>query len=294
MTVLFADDFNRANGPLGGSWTTDPAGNVQVYSNTAGSEQWDSRALVNIGQSAGYKVSVKINKREWPAMLFRFVDGWSGSYLIVWSNPNYELIRKIDGSDTILQTMASPATATRTMWAEVRETEAGTDITWGYDSTSLNYVDNTVGRPAGHLVGVSAHPGVYFDDFLVESLDGDPDPEPSPWELLGRLAGNRYAGVVAKTGASYTPVLADEGKLIELSHSSAITVTLPADADLAFPVGGAVDFVVTGTGLATFAPGAGATVHASPTATARAQYSKVTAIKRAADTWLVAGDLATS
>lgn len=106
--------------------------------------------------------------------------------------------------------------------------------------------------------------------------------------LLGR-----YAGVDAKTGTAYTPVLTDEGKLITLSNASPITVTLPQNSVLAFPVGGSIDFVGIGTGLVTFAAGSGATVNGTPTLVTRAQWSTVTVIKRATNTWLVVGDLGT-
>lgn len=100
----------------------------------------------------------------------------------------------------------------------------------------------------------------------------------------------RYSGVNAQTGTTYAPVLSDEGKLVTLSNAGAITVTMPQDSTTAFPVGATIDFVVIGAGMATFSAGSGATVN--PTSVTRAQWSAVTAIKRAANTWLIVGDLA--
>ncbi|WP_353809172.1 hypothetical protein [Agromyces sp. SYSU T00194] len=102
-----------------------------------------------------------------------------------------------------------------------------------------------------------------------------------------------YVGVNAQTGTTYTPVLSDRGKLVTLSNAGAITVTLPQDSSLAFPVGGRIDFAVLDTGMATFSAGTGATVNGTPSAVTRAQYSAVTAIKIAANTWLIVGDLET-
>lgn len=96
----------------------------------------------------------------------------------------------------------------------------------------------------------------------------------------------------AQTGTTYTPVAGDVGKLVTLSNTGAITVTLPQDSALTFPVGQRVDFLVINTGMATFSAGSGATVNATPSAVSRAQWSAVSAIKRAADTWVVVGDLA--
>jgi hypothetical protein len=96
----------------------------------------------------------------------------------------------------------------------------------------------------------------------------------------------------AQVGTSYTPVLGDDGDLVTLSNAGAITVTMPQDSDVAIPVGGQIHFVQLGAGQITFAAGTGATINSTPTAKTRAQYSTVTAIKRAANTWLLVGDLA--
>jgi hypothetical protein len=96
----------------------------------------------------------------------------------------------------------------------------------------------------------------------------------------------------AQTGTTYTPVAGDMGKIVTLSNTGAITVTLPQDSDLTFATGKRVDFLVINTGMVTFAAGTGATVNGTPSLVTRAQWSAVTAIKRAANTWVVVGDLA--
>ena len=103
---------------------------------------------------------------------------------------------------------------------------------------------------------------------------------------------NRYVGVNAQTGTTYTPVLTDEGKFVTLTNASPITVTMPQDSDVAIPVGGSIDFQVRGAGMATFVNGTGATVDGTPSLVTRANKSVVTAIKVAANTWTLAGDLA--
>jgi len=100
-----------------------------------------------------------------------------------------------------------------------------------------------------------------------------------------------YVGVNAQTGTTYAPVLTDRGKLVTLSNASAITVTLPSDATAAFATGTQIDFAVIGAGMATFV-GSSSTVNGTPSLVTRAQYSAVTAIKTAANTWLLVGDLA--
>lgn len=104
----------------------------------------------------------------------------------------------------------------------------------------------------------------------------------------------RYSGVNAQTGTTYTPVLGDENSLVTLTNTAAITVTLPADADLAFPIGGRIDFAQYGAGQVTFTAGSGATVNSNPTAKLRGQYTAGTAIKVAENSWFLVGDLAAS
>jgi hypothetical protein len=100
----------------------------------------------------------------------------------------------------------------------------------------------------------------------------------------------------AQTGTTYTTVLGDNGDLITLTNASAIAVTIPPNASVAYPIGAQLNFVQYGAGQVTFTQGAGVTiVSTGATASApktRAQYSSVTAIQVSTNNWLVAGDIA--
>lgn len=94
--------------------------------------------------------------------------------------------------------------------------------------------------------------------------------------------------------ASYTAVLADASRLVEISSSSATTFSIPTDASVNFPVGTQISILQTGTGQVTIAavtPGT-TTVNATPGLKLRARWSAATLIKRAANVWVVTGDLA--
>lgn len=104
-------------------------------------------------------------------------------------------------------------------------------------------------------------------------------------------AGIGTQSINAQTGTTYTIVLTDVEKLVTLSNASAITLTLPQDSDVAVPVGARIDLAQIGAGQVTVAAGSGATVNATPGLKFRAQYSGVTAFKRAANTWILFGDL---
>jgi hypothetical protein len=94
----------------------------------------------------------------------------------------------------------------------------------------------------------------------------------------------------AKT-TSYTLALSDSTNLVEMDSSSANTVTIPSDSTVAFPVGSAVDVFQRGTGQTTLVAGSGVTLLFTPGLKLRDRYSAATCIKRAANTWIVTGDL---
>jgi hypothetical protein len=104
----------------------------------------------------------------------------------------------------------------------------------------------------------------------------------------------------AQSGGTYTLVLADKGKLIELSNGSANAVTIPLNSSVAFPVGTQITVLQTGSGVSQINVAAGVTLNATPQGTAnvakfRAQWSSITLIKRAnganLDTWVAVGDI---
>lgn len=92
--------------------------------------------------------------------------------------------------------------------------------------------------------------------------------------------------------ASYTLVLADSGKMVEMNNASANTLTIPPNSSVALPVGTAITVLQTGAGQCTLTAGAGVTVNATPGLKLRAQWASATIIKRATDTWVALGDLA--
>ena len=99
-----------------------------------------------------------------------------------------------------------------------------------------------------------------------------------------------------QTGTTYTLVLADNGKFITSSNTSAITVTIPPNSSVAYATGAQVNIIQKGAGQVTFAQGAGVTIRSTgATATApalRAQYSSATCIYEGSDIWYVVGDIA--
>ena len=94
--------------------------------------------------------------------------------------------------------------------------------------------------------------------------------------------------------ASYTLVLADKMKIVEMSVASANNLTVPLNSSVAFPTGTQINIVQTGSGQTTVVATGGVTINTATTLKLRAQWSAATLIKRAENTWVLVGDLATS
>jgi len=89
--------------------------------------------------------------------------------------------------------------------------------------------------------------------------------------------------------SAYTLVLADNGKMVEMSTSA--TLTIPLNANAAFAVGAQITILQTSAGQVTIAGDTGVTVNGTPGLKLRAQWSSAVCIKRATDSWVVLGDL---
>lgn len=92
--------------------------------------------------------------------------------------------------------------------------------------------------------------------------------------------------------AAYTLALADNGKMVEMNVASGNALTVPSNANVAFPVGTTITILQTGAGQTTLTPQSGVTINATPGLKLRTQWASATLIKRATDTWVALGDLA--
>lgn len=113
------------------------------------------------------------------------------------------------------------------------------------------------------------------------------------WGGSAWAAENKFQVTVnAQTGTTYTLVLADKGKFVTLSNASAITLTVPTNASVAFPTGTVINICQTGAGQVTVSPSGGVTVSSADSKLKlRVQYSSASLIKTGTDTWILVGDL---
>lgn len=101
-------------------------------------------------------------------------------------------------------------------------------------------------------------------------------------------------GLLAVTD-SYTLAAEDVNKIITATKGTAMSITLPPQADVEIPVGSFVKVVQLGAGAVTIAPGSGVTLrNGLATAKPLAQYASLTATKIATDTWFLEGNPALS
>jgi len=172
-------------------------------------------------------------------------------------------------------------------------TVSGTTTTVNSETLTINdnlivLNNNEAGTPSENA-GVEVERGTSTNVQLRWNESGD------YWEFTND--GTYYQRIFTDTvtnaqTAAYTLALADNGKMVEMNVASGNALTVPTNANVAFPVGTTMTILQTGAGQTTLTPQAGVTINATPGLKLRAQWSSATLIKRATDTWIALGDLA--
>lgn len=91
----------------------------------------------------------------------------------------------------------------------------------------------------------------------------------------------------SQTGTTYTLVLADLGKDVRCSNAAAITLTVPPNSSVAFPIGSIIIISQDGAGVVTATAGAGVTLRTPSGAATTAQYDFRALEKIGTDEWRV-------
>lgn len=96
-----------------------------------------------------------------------------------------------------------------------------------------------------------------------------------------------------QTGTTYQLAATDAATVVTLSNASAITLTVPPNATVPFPVGTQIVLAQTGAGQVTITPGSGVTLNSFDSNLKIAgEFGLVTCLKTDTDTWLIFGNLA--
>ncbi|MCE7039258.1 hypothetical protein [Dyadobacter sp. CY312] len=101
-----------------------------------------------------------------------------------------------------------------------------------------------------------------------------------------------FRKINAQTGTAYSLVLADQGLHVTLNNSAAITLTVPTNATVAYPVGAEIDLSQVGVGQVTVVGAAGVTIRSfAGNLKLAGQYSAATLKKIGTNEWLLVGNL---
>lgn len=161
--------------------------------------------------------------------------------------------------------------------------------------------DTPTGAWAGHAEEVAYYSGGWqfleplpgWRAFVVDDGEYAFDSTSGYWAPGGEGATGRLLTTRTAAGTTDTLVLDDSNNVVETTNASAVAVTVPANADVAIPVGATVIYRQIGAGQASFTGDTGVTIDcpAALNPVTREQYSTVALTKRATNTWIISGDL---
>tara|TARA_R110001606_G_scaffold301075_1_gene448754 strand:+ start:2279 stop:2914 length:636 start_codon:yes stop_codon:yes gene_type:complete len=103
------------------------------------------------------------------------------------------------------------------------------------------------------------------------------------------------ANLIEKS-SNYTLNLGDGGKTFMMTSSSQISISVPTNSSVAFPVGTQFAFIQTGAGAIVFSaitPTTTTIFSKNQNKKTAAQYSQAILVKKDTDTWILMGDLTT-
>ena len=161
-----------------------------------------------------------------------------------------------------------------------------TGITTGdlTEDTDKNYVTDAQATVIGNTSGTNT------GDQTLGSLGLDSDDDVTFNNVTADNFEYSASNIVTDATTSRTLALSDSGTYIRYTAGSAITVTVPPNGTVAFPIGTQIDMVMAGTGEVTIAEGAGVTVNSMDDNTKLStQYAGLTIKKVATDEWDVFG-----
>lgn len=108
----------------------------------------------------------------------------------------------------------------------------------------------------------------------------------------GKVAAAQTSAEQTAETASFTLALEDAGKLMRVNASSAVTITIPTNAGVAFPPNTEIEFVQFGNGALTFSGANGVSIYSLDGALTTAGKYAVACLKKIyTDVWLLSGAL---
>jgi len=169
------------------------------------------------------------------------------------------------------------------------------------DAATKNYVDTHNNLPTSDekaaLDGTDGDPSS-TNKYVTNSdtrMTDDRDPNEHGNEAHNPDFSRQHIEINTQTGTTYTLVIGDDGKLIDCDNANPVTLTVPLNANVAFPAGTQALIRQKGAGQVTIegdSNGTSVTIQsADGEDTTRVQHSVAGLIKVATDVWILFGDI---
>jgi hypothetical protein len=171
---------------------------------------------------------------------------------------------------------------------------ASSTITLQYwvDSTADTYLGYATGGATAGSYWAACVSIMKIDETIGLGATGPTGPI-GPTGAIGPTGPVGLVGIGGATGA-YTLALTDNGKLVDMDKATAVTLTVPKNAVVAFPIGTSIAVRQKGAGQVTIAPVDGdVTLNYPDGLKTTNQYAMAQLIKIAINTWQVYGSLET-
>lgn len=184
-------------------------------------------------------------------------------------------------SDTELQYLNGVTSAIQT------QIDGKQDIVSGVSSTEIGYLDGVSSSIQTQLNTKAVSENPTFTGTVTVSSSGIAFTDGTQTKQ-----GVPSITAISQKTSNYTLSSLDErDTMIEINSTSDLTVTIPPESSVNYPVGTTLDVMNINTGLVTIVAGSGVTVNATPGLKLRTQWSSATLLKRGSNSWVVYGDL---
>lgn len=205
--------------------------------------------------------------------------------------PTDEELNFVDGVTSSIQTqLDAKQTQIDAKLAASRFPNVSGDVTPTH--TELNYVDGVTSAIQTQLDAKAPldSPALTGNPTAPTASSGDNDTTIATTAFVTD-AGTKVTGINTQTGTTYTLVLGDAGKTISMDNASSNTLTIPANASVAFAVGTRIDLVQLGAGQTTVAITSDTLVSRGSKFKINGQYGMASLLKTTTTQWVLVGDL---
>ncbi len=209
-------------------------------------------------------------------------NGWSPVLAVVVDGARrvYQVVAWIGGSGTPppVNKFLGP-----TDW--VNTAAEAVDVRGPAGSGGAGAVDSVNGQ-TGEVILDKADVGLQDVD---NTSDADKPISTAQQNALDQKA-NKITGLNVQTD-DYVLVISDAYKIVEMNKATAVSLTIPPNVDVAFPIGTETKTHQLEAGQATIVAGDGVTIRTAETLLLAKRYAGATLYKRATNEWILIGNL---